>query len=307
MNKKLPVSVVISAYNEEKKIEDCLTSVAWADEIIVVDNESTDKTASLAKKHHAHVLTRPNNLMLNVNKNFGFSKAKHTWILSLDADERVSEELAEEIAIVVADESNDRNGYFIPRKNIIFGKWIRHTGWYPDYQLRLFRKNKGRFAEEHVHELITIDGEAGNLQENMIHLNHDSIAQFLHKTIIIYAPNEADQLMKKGYEFHYYDAIRFPLNEFLSRFFLREGYKDGFFGLVLSLLMACYHLIVFAFLWEKNGFKDQEPAELLQGLEHEIKKAQKDIRHWQTETAIKEVTSPIRKILIKVKRKLPIL
>src|SRR3989344_6118283 len=130
MNK---VSVVISAYNEEKLLENCLKSVTWADQVIVVDNNSTDDTAKIAKKYADEVYSCPNNLMLNVNKNYGFSKATGDWILSLDADERVTDELKKEITNVV--KNDEIAGYWIPRKNIIFGKWIEHTGWYPDYQL----------------------------------------------------------------------------------------------------------------------------------------------------------------------------
>lgn len=222
----IKLSVVISAYNEEKKIEDCLRSVLFADDIIFVDSSSTDQTVKIAKQYTSKIFTRPNNPMLNVNKNFGFSKANNDWILSLDADERITSELAHEIEEKIG--NSDVVGYWIPRKNIIFGKWIKHGGWYPDYQLRLFKKKKGRFPGEHVHEMIKIDGGAGYLNSSIAHYNYETIFQFIEKLINIYGPNEAEQMLKRGYNFTWQDAIRMPFKEFLSRFFAREGYKDGF-------------------------------------------------------------------------------
>ena len=145
----MKLSVVISAYNEERMIEDCLKSARFADEIILVDNQSTDKTTEIAKRYTNKIFFRTNNpLMLNLNKNFGFTKATGDWILSLDADERVSKELKEEINNIIHQSSaisHQQSGYLIPRKNIIFGKWIQHGLWYPDDQLRLLRKGKGKF------------------------------------------------------------------------------------------------------------------------------------------------------------------
>lgn len=289
------LSVVISAFNEEKKIEECLKSVGFADELIVVDNQSTDKTVQIAKKHKAKVFERPNNLMLNVNKNFGFTKATGEWILNLDADERVTPDLRDEIISVTSLIENPVDGYEIPRKNIIFGKVMMHTGWYPDYNLRLFKNAKGRFSEKHVHEKIVVNGELGKLINPFIHENYDSVSDFFKKTIFIYAPNEADQLIENGYSFSYSDAIMFPFREFLGRFFAREGYKDGFHGLMLSLLMACYHLVVFAYLWEKKQFIDEGVSSL--GLvKEQTKLARKDFSHWMRVSQRTQRSNPLIKL-----------
>ena len=244
MSKKT-LSAVISVFNGEKDLEGCLKSAAFADEIIVVNNSSTDKTEEVARRYTDKIFTRPNNPMLNVNKNFGFSKASSDWIISLDADERITPELQKEILSTInslprrqAGQLSTLNGYWIPRKNIIFGKWIEHSGWHPDHQLRLFKRGKGKFPEEHVHEMVKVEGGSGQLNGHILHYNYDSISQFLQKLGTIYGPNEAEQLIKKGYSFDPRDAIRFPVKEFLSRFFAREGYKDGFHGLMLSVLMA---------------------------------------------------------------------
>lgn len=297
------LSVVISSYNEEKKIEECLDSVKWADEIIVIENSSTDNTAKIARKYTKKVFERSNDPMLNVNKNFGFSKANNEWILSLDADERVAPELKKEIESVL-NKKSIFNGYWIPRKNIIFGKWIQYTGWYPDHQLRLFKKGKGKFPEVHVHEMIELEGEKGYLKENIIHYNYDTIAQFLQKLFVIYAPNEAHVLLKNGYDFAFRDIIRFPLKEFLSRFFAREGYKDGFHGLVLSLLMAFYHLVVFLTIWEKKGFLEYKEGNMLSFIIEEQKKSREEISYWIKNERIKNSSGFFIKLLTRIGNKI---
>lgn len=298
------LSVVISAYNEEKKIEECLKSVKFADEIILVDNTSTDKTVEIARKYTSKIYSRPNNRMLNINKNFGFSKATCDWILSLDADERVAPELQNEILSTINHEPSTIDGYWIPRKNIIFNKWIQHTGWYPDYQLRLFRREKGRFEEKHVHEMVKIQGDTKKLAGYIIHLNYENINQFLYKHIDIYSDNEAENLVKKGYSFNYLDAIRFPLKEFLSRYFAREGYKDGFYGLILSILMGFYHFIIFTKLWEKENYKDNLDNKFLNEAEKEFKKSNKELAYWFLTGKLKSVKNPIEKLKLKIKRKI---
>lgn len=297
------LSVVISAYNEEKKIGECLESVKWADEIVVVNNSSTDKTEEIAKKYTSKIYNRPNNLMLNINKNFGFSKASNDWILCLDADERVMPELKDEIKKRLSDEDKEISGFWIPRKNIIFGKWIKHTGWYPDLQLRLFKKDKGNFLQEHVHEMIKIDGQTEALTEHLLHYNHESIAQFLNKHFNIYSGSEVEGLIRKDYQFNYLDAIRFPIQEFLSRFFAREGYKDGFHGLMLSILMAFYHFIIFAKIWEKQGFKEIENKNILEDTKKEFKNGYKELLFWFYNEEMKKTKSLLKKSLLKVKNK----
>lgn len=297
----MSLSIVISAYNEEKKIEDSLRSSSFADEIIFVDNTSLDKTVEIAKKYTSKIFVRPNNFMLNVNKNFGFSKAKGDWILSLDSDERVSPELAREIKDKIG--NSGVAGYWIPRKNIIFGKWIKHTGWYPDYQLRLFKNAKGRFAEKHVHEMIEITGETKKLTNPMIHYNYDNVSQFLQKMSIIYAPNEAENLIKKGIKVSLKDGISFPTEEFLKRFFAQEGYKDGLHGLVLSLLMAFYHFVVFAMIWEKQKFQDEE-RNILAETEEQIKKSYKEIMFWFLDKKSQETKNLLSKLLLKIKKRI---
>ena len=350
------LSVVISAYNEEAKIADCLDSVKWADEIIFVDNSSTDSTAKIAAKFTRHIYKQKNDpANIDLQKNFGIEKAAGEWILLLDADERVTPELAGEIKKVIigsktpsdsplsggeslsflpdkeaepqralrlaqsmslpnarllmaeVDRSGSVNGYWIPRKNIIFGKWIEHSGWYPDYQLRLFKKGKGKYALAHYHEPLQVEGETEKLQEHLIHLNYESITQFIQRNLERYAQNEADELLRKGYVFAREDAIRFPVKEFLSRYFAREGYKDGFHGLVLAMLMAASHFAVFCSIWEKKKFIDIDAGvQNFESLQIELQKAEKEFRYWIYNERIDTEKNFIKKALLQVKRKLQV-
>ncbi len=299
----MSLSVVISTYNRQEKLRACLLSIKdIADEIIVVDNSSQDDTVKTAKEFTPHVYVRQNNPMLNVNKNFGFTKTTKDWILSLDDDEKVTPELAKEIK--EKSENSGVTGYWIPRKNIIFGKWIEHTGWYPDYQLRLFRNGKGKFPEVHVHEMVEVEGSLENLTNPMEHSNYESIHEFLFKMVMTYAPNEAEVLLKKGYVFDYLDSFRFPAREFLSRFFARQGYKDGLHGLMLSMLMAFYHLVVFGYLWEKQKFPSIDSKKMFSQFSKETKSFKKEMQYWSHTQKIETTKNPLKKILHKAARRI---
>jgi glycosyltransferase involved in cell wall biosynthesis len=313
----MKLSVVVSAYNEAHRIEKCLKSVSFADEIVVIDNSSTDNTAKIAKQFGAKVYTRPNNPMLNVNKNFGFDKAIGDWILCLDADETITPELEKEIKGIISIDSrlrgndegkneDDRsvNGYWIPRKNIIFGKWIQNSIWWPDYQLRLFKKGSGKFPEKHVHEMLEIEGQKEKLHEPMVHDNYSSISQYLYKLDKIYTENEAANILQSGRKLTWIDAISFPVDDFLKTFFARKGYKDGLHGLVLSILQAFYAEIVFAKVWEKQGFEDYNNKHFLQDVYKASKKVNKEVHYWFLTSFIEETRNIGKKIVLKIKRRL---
>lgn len=309
----MKVNVVISAYNEEAMIEDCLKSVkSVADEIIFVDNTSSDNTVQIAKKYTDKIFVRPNDpVMLNRNKNFGFTKATGDWIISLDADERLTPQLSAEIRKAIR--QKQYAGYEIPRKNIIFGKWIQHSIWWPDYNLRLFTKGKGHFPEKHVHEKLKVSGQIGRLENPMIHYNYQTVAQFINKLNKTYTESETENFIKSGKSINWYDAIRWPTSDFIKTFFLQKGYKDGLHGLVLSLFQAFYALVFFAKVWErKEKFKDLFPSShpersegsivFLNEVIKEFSKAAKDIRYWIYEILITE--NPAKKLYYKIRRKL---
>lgn len=296
----MKLTVVISAYNEERKIEDCLKSVKdVADEIVFIDNTSTDKTVEIAKKYTDKIFIRKNNPMLNVNKNFGFSKATGDWILNLDSDERLTPELEKEIKVAIQNEKVD--GYLIPRKNILFGKWIRHSIWWPDYQLRLFRPSRGKFAEVHVHELLEVDGVVEKLEHPMVHLNYETISQYLYKLEKIYTDSEVENIMRKNKKLNWFDAVRMPMEDFFKTYFLQQGYKDGLHGLVLSLLQGFYAVVVFAKVWEKQGFEEKELK--LSEINAEFRRLGNQFQYWLLSSFIEETKSPAKKTLLKLQRK----
>lgn len=298
------ISVVISAFNEEEKIRDCLESVKWADEIVLVNSSSTDNTVTIVKEYTKKIYTRSNNPMLNVNKNFGFAKTVGDWILSLDADERVTPELRKEIESKIKKHTSGVVGFWIPRKNIIFGKWIQSQMWWPDYQLRLFKKGKGKFPQKHIHEKLIVDGESEELREPLLHENYATIAQFLYKMDKIYTENETENILKSNKRFHWVDGIRMPANDFIKTFFAQKGYRDGLHGLVLSILQAMYMEVVFAKVWEKQGFKPVDDPAFFKKVVGEMEKVAKDIRYWILTKSIEEGKSIIAALYLRIQRKL---
>lgn len=300
----MKISVVISAHNEEKKIKDCLESVKWTDEIVFINNSSTDKTAEIAGKYTRKIYTQKNDpANIDMQKNLGIEKAIGEWVLLLDADEIVTPKLATEIKSIIDKNNPSINGYEIPRKNIIFGKWIQYSGWYPDYQLRLFRRGLGKYEKKHYHEPIAIKGKTAKLTEPLTHYNFETVSQFLHKHLLVYAPNEAEELLRKGYKFDWSGAIRLPMSEFLSRFFARDGYKDGFHGLILAILMGFYHFAIFAYIWENKKFT-QINKDIIPGLKEEFKKTKKEIKYWLDTKEIEDEQNLIKKAGLKIKRKI---
>jgi len=281
------ISAVVSAFNEEKNIAECLKSLSWTDEIILVNNSSTDKTVAIARKYTSKIFNRPNHQMLNLNKNYGFTKASGDWVLNLDADERVNDKLREEIKFKLQEESLMINGYEIPRKNILFHRWIQHGIWWPDYQLRLFKKGKGKFPCQHVHEKLKVDGQINQLENPLIHYNYNSVGQFVRKMNDIYTEDEAENFLKAGKKIYWYDALSMPVNDFLANFFSRESYKDGLHGLVLSLLQAFYSLLVFAKIWEKQKFWEYNSPHFLDEIKTEVDKSHKDLEFWLKRTRVK--------------------
>ncbi len=291
------LSVAIATYNEEKNIKDCLESVKFADEVIVVDGKSQDKTAEIAKKFGARVFSVENQPLMKKNMNLAFEKCTGSWILSLDADERVSEELQREILEAI--DSTEFSAFKIPRKNIIFGKKIEHTGWYPDFQYRLFKKNHASFPEKNVHEELDIKGSVGELKNPIEHLHYETISEWISK-LDNYTTHEAQKLIAEGKKLKWHDSITFPLEEFLSRFFAREGFKDGLHGLVLSILMASYWELVFAKIWEHEKFWQYGNGHFLEEVANEGKIVSFKYHHWvqaSTKFLLLKINHKIRKHL----------
>jgi len=232
----MSISAIIITYNEEKNIRDCLESLKWTDEIIVVDAKSGDKTAQIAEESGARVFSVEWQGYAK-QKNYAQGMATCDWILSLDADERLTPELTKEIQEKLANSSF--SGYEIARKAYFLGKWMRYGGWYPGYVLRLFRRDKGRFIEKEVHEYVEIKGKIGRLKSPLIHYTDDTLEDYFNK-FCRYTTLAADELYKKGKRAHLSDILLRPIFIFLKMYIIRMGFLDGFHGLILAILSSFY-------------------------------------------------------------------
>ncbi len=231
------LSVVIVTLNEEERIRACLDSVAWADEIVVVDSESQDKTVQLARETTDHVFVRPWPGFA-AQKNFAVAQASGDWILSLDADETVSAALRADIERVLRSDGGAA-GYAVPRRNIFLGAWVRHGGLYPDWQVRLFRAGRGTFGRRAVHESVTIDGPMERLGGHLEHRSYRGVEDFLTRANR-YSSLAADEWLASGRRARTSDVITRPLGRFLSMYLLKGGLLDGWRGLLLAALYAYY-------------------------------------------------------------------
>jgi glycosyltransferase involved in cell wall biosynthesis len=255
------LSVIIITKNEAAQIGAALDSVAWADEIVVVDAESTDDTAAIARQRGARVEVRawPG---YAAQKNHAASLASHDWLLSLDADERVTPDLAAEIrALLGAAGDPPRPGYRMPRVTYAFDRWIRTTDWYPDRQLRLYDRRVGRWNEQRrVHESVTLSNSvgsggsagsasAGELRGELQHLGYRGITHHVG-TINRYTTLAAEDLAARGRRAGTIDLLIHGPAAFLRNYLLRGGWRDGRVGLVISLMNAYYVLLKHIKLWE---------------------------------------------------------
>jgi len=250
--RQMEISVVIITYNEERRLEAALKSVGGiASEIIVVDRCSTDDTVSIAKKYTGRVYKRRWTNFAD-QKNFGNAKAVHPWILSLDADERLSPELQEEIARLKSEEP-EYAAFSMPRQSFYLGRWIRHSGWYPDRKIRLFRKDKARWEGEYVHESLIVSGGVRKLRGALHHFTYAGIHDHI-KRINSFSELGAQKLyaQKKKCRWHHLSLLPFLI--FLKSYFWRGGLLDGFAGLVISVLHGYSIFIRYAKLkeiWKK--------------------------------------------------------
>lgn len=242
-------SAVIITWNEEERLRACLASLAWVDEIVVVDGESQDKTVEVAREFTDRIIVQPW-LGFAAQKNFAVDQARGEWILSVDADEEVSVELREEIEAILVGPVTSA-GYALPRKNIFWNRWIRHGGLYPDWQTRLFQRGRGRFVQRAVHESVEISGPLARLRGPLVHKSYRSIAEFLERANR-YSSLAADDLARGGARVGGGQVVLRPLGRFLGMYVLRRGFLDGMPGLLLAGLYAYYVFIRCAKLWEKT-------------------------------------------------------
>jgi len=235
------LSAVIITRNEEANIARCLKSVKWADDIVVMDSSSIDRTVEIAKEHDARVFT-VDWQGFGAAKQEGVDKAVSEWVLSIDADEEVSEQLADEIRKAI--EHSTYDGYYIGRRTNFLGRWIYHCGW-SDSVLRLFRKDRGRFDGATVHERIIIDGEAGHLNGELYHYSYPTLESYFEK-FNRYTTLGAEQAFAQGKTANWLDIVIRPPVSFVKHYISKQGFRDGLEGFTISALSSVAVLVKYA-------------------------------------------------------------
>ncbi len=247
------ISVVVITLNEEKNIDDCLRSVRWADEIIVVDSFSTDTTVSLARNYTSHVIQRRWPGMVGIQRNEGLEMAASEWVLFLDADERVTEDLRAELEALVGREGAGRfSGGRIPRKNYFFGKWLRCS--YPDYTSRFLRKGAGRYNEipgRGFDTMVFSSGDVYDFRHPLVHMTGETLAQRIRK-LDFDSGLQADEKFSAGKTVGGFGLLLHPAVAFLRTYILKKGLLDGTPGFIYSCLAAFNTFMKYARLWEKH-------------------------------------------------------
>ena len=236
------LTAIILTFNEERALPECLASLDWADETLVFDSGSSDRTCEIAREYGSRVLQRRFDNYA-AQRNAALAETQAEWVLFVDADERVTPELACEVREVT--KKKQKVGWWLARHNYIFGKLTLNAGWYPDYQLRLFRPECGRYdPERHVHELLQLDGRTGRLRQPLIHHNYATVAEFIVRQRR-YARYNADVLHGQGARARMHNFVLQPLRQFLWRFVVLAGWRMGWHGLLLSTLMAYSQLVLY--------------------------------------------------------------
>ena len=244
------VSVIIITKNEEHNIRECLSTVMWADEIVVVDAGSSDATVTKAREFTEKVYVRPWE-GYGAAKNFALSQITSEWILWLDADERVSNPLRDEIRHVLATKDQKAVAFSVPRKANFLGCWILHCGWYPGRVTRLFKRGSGRFTESRVHERLEIEGNEGKLTSDLLHYTDPTLTRYFEK-LNKYTSLAAEELVDERRSFHVSQITIRPLLTFIRMYFLKLGFLDGLPGFILCVLSSCYVFTKYAKLWEQR-------------------------------------------------------
>ena len=235
-NPDTTLSVCIICFNEEVNIRRCLESVSWANEIIVVDSMSNDRTLDIAVEYTDRVYKREWTGYVD-QKNFALSKAKEHWVLSLDADEKVSDSLRREITAEIQKEEV-KAGYRIPRRSFYQGRWINHSGFYPDTQLRLFKRDRGKWVGGRVHERVEINGGVGHLKNDLLHYPYKGSLAGQVRTVNNFSDLLAEDLFEKGKRYHLSLLLLRPLFKFVEVYFVKRGFLDGLAGFIIAVTSA---------------------------------------------------------------------
>jgi glycosyltransferase involved in cell wall biosynthesis len=245
------LTAIVPVFNEEQNLEDCLRGLSWAEEILVVDSFSRDGTLAIARRYTDRILQHEY-INSAAQKNWTIPQARNDWVLIVDADERVTDALREEIRRVLRVEGGPPcDGYRIRRQTYFWGKPIRYCGWQHDRVLRLFNRHKGRYEEKEVHADVVVQGKTGDLESPLIHYTYRDFKQYFAK-FQRYTDWGALDLQKRGQRARWYHLLLHPAFRFLRMYIFQRGFLDGLHGLVLCLLAAFSVFTKYAKLWELN-------------------------------------------------------
>lgn len=242
------VSAVTIVYNEEKNLTACLDTVKWADEIVVVDSYSQDRTIEIAQEHGARIFQREYGGHID-KKRFAVSKATHDWVFSIDADERATPELVDEIKEVLEKRREGYAGYDMPRITWHLGRWIRHGEWYPDRVTRLFRKSRMHYEGTEPHDKVIVEGQKGHLAGRLLHYNYHDFAHQI-ATVQAYSEHAAKAMFEQKRSAGVLNLAIRPTLKFLKCYFLKRGFLDGWPGFIIATTSAFYVLAKYAKLYE---------------------------------------------------------
>lgn len=247
---KIPVSVVVIVKNEEKRLASCLESVTWADDIVIVDDMSADRTADIARRYTERIFQRRMDIE-GVHRNYAYSLAKNEWVLSLDADEVVSPELKDEVARAVR-EDKEHVVFAIPLRNYIGKYWVRWGGWYPAYKDRLFRRGRFRYEEVGVHPRVIYEGRCGRLRGDIIHYSYGDFSEFID-SLNGQTTKEAEKWLSTGRKMLLWKALWRAFDRFFRGYVAKKGYRDGVVGLMVAVNGGFYQILSYAKYWEANA------------------------------------------------------
>jgi len=242
------ISILLPTFNNAETIRDTLESVKWAKEILVVDSFSNDATLSICSEFGARIIQHEY-INSAKQKNWAVSQCRHEWVLQIDTDEVLESGLQEEIEQVVASAPPELHAFRLPRKNHMLGRWMRRAGVYPDYQTRLFRRDQGRWHEREVHAHVRVSGQVGILRHHLLHYGMPNISKQL-RNLDRYTRYEADELRKRGVNFHGGRLLFRPFRVFLQRYVLQRGFLEGWRGFILCGYLTIYDFLAQAKLWE---------------------------------------------------------
>ncbi len=264
-----PLSVIVPTFNEEENITDCLESVRWADEILVVDSFSTDRTLEIARRYTDRIIQREY-INSASQKNWAIPQTRHRWVMVLDSDERVPPDLRDEIERVLRD-GPDCSGYVLKRVNHFLGRRIRFGGWGRDRVLRLWDRTKGRYQDKEVHAEVEVDGRVGELRHPLVHDTFRSWDSYMNK-IDRYTSWGADEYVKKGRRATLFDLTLRPPARFLKRYLFQLGFLDGIPGLMITGIDTWVVFLKYARLWERN--LDQAGGKRPGGIREKVEREQ---------------------------------